>query len=247
SNTVQAFLEPYALIAESLADFRRRLDAAGFTLPAGYRLEFGGEDEQRSEAIAKLVSFAVPLLVVMAGTIVLAFNSFRLASLIFVVAFLSVGLAQMGVWLFGYPMGFIAIIGTMGLVGLAINDSIVVLTALRTDPRAAQANVDQTAEVVLDATRHILATTFTTIGGFLPLILFGGRFWPPMATAIAGGVAGASILALYLVPSVFIAMKRRDLDREGDEPEVVRPVRVARRAARRVANVAGVLTGSWPR
>jgi multidrug efflux pump subunit AcrB len=214
TNTVQAFLVPYALIADSLVDLRARLDASDFTLPAGYRIEFGGEDEQRSEAIGKLVSFAVPLLVVMAGTIVLAFNSFRFAGLIFVVAFLSIGLAQLGVWLFGYPMGFVAIIGTMGLVGLAINDAIVVLTALRADKRSCEADVEQTAAVVLDATRHVLATTFTTIGGFLPLILFGGRFWPPMATAIAGGVAGASILALYLVPAVFIAMQRRDLARE---------------------------------
>ena len=42
-------------------------------------------------------------------------------------------------------------------------------------------------EVVVDATRHIVSTTATTIGGFLPLILFGGTFWPPLATAIAGG------------------------------------------------------------
>ena len=69
-----------------------------------------------------------------------------------------------------------------------------------------------TADVVLDATRHILATTMTTIGGFLPLIVFGGRFWPPMATAIAGGVIGASILALYFVPSVFVVFQSRKQD-----------------------------------
>jgi multidrug efflux pump subunit AcrB len=212
-NTVQGFLVPYQLIAESLADFRARLEASSFNLPPGYRIEFGGENEQRSEAISELAAFALPLFVVMAGTIVLTFNSFRLASLIFVVAFLSIGLALVGVWLFGYPMGFLAIIGTMGLVGLAINDAIVMLTALREDPRTQLADVDETAEVVIDATRHILSTTFTTIGGFLPLILFGGRFWPPMATAIAGGVGGASILALYLVPSVYIAIRRHDLMR----------------------------------
>ncbi len=212
-NTVQGFLVPYQLIADSLADFRARLDAAHFELPPGYHIEFGGESEQRSEAISNLAAFALPLFVVMAGSIVLTFNSFRLAAVIFVVAFLSIGLALLGVWMFGHPMGFLAIIGTMGLVGLSINDAIVVLTALREDDRAAAADVEETAAVVIDATRHILSTTFTTIGGFLPLIVFGGRFWPPMATAIAGGVGGASILALYLVPSVYIAIQRQDLRR----------------------------------
>jgi len=208
SNTVQAYLAPYAFISDSLADFERRRKEAGLEIPSGYRIEFGGEDEQRTEAVSSLMAFALPLFVVMIGAIVLSFNSFRLAAVIFAVAFLSIGLAILGVWLFGHPMGFIAIVGTMGLVGLAINDAIVVLAALREDAAAQRADVEGTADVVVDATRHILATTFTTMGGFLPLILFGGRFWPPMATAIAGGVAGASILALYFVPSVFIALRR---------------------------------------
>jgi len=210
ANTVQAFLVPYAFIADSLADFRTRLDASGFALPEGYRLELGGEDEQRSEAMGKLAAFALPLFVIMAGAVILSFNSFRMAGIIGAVAFLSVGLAIFGVWLFGYPMGFVAIVGTMGLVGLAINGGIVVLSALRADPRARSAEVEPTADVVVGATRHIVATTLTTIGGFLPLILDGGRFWPPMATAIAGGVGGSAILALYLVPSLFALSARRD-------------------------------------
>ncbi len=209
-NSVKAMLMPYAIIAESLKDFKRRLAVSDFELPPGYRLEFGGEAEERGETLDRLALFAFPLFVVMAGTIVLTFNSFRMAAIIFVVAVMSVGLALLGVWMFGYPMGFVAIVGTMGLVGLAINDAIVVLTALRSSAEAREGEVEETREVVIGATRHVLATTLTTIGGFLPLIFFGGRFWPPMATAIAGGVGGSSILALFLVPSMFIWFARRD-------------------------------------
>ncbi len=208
-NRVQGYLMPYTLIAESLNDFRRRIAESEIEFPPGYWMEIGGEAEERSEAMSKLALFAMPLFVVMAGTIILSFNSFRMAFIIFVVAFLSIGLALFGVWLFGYPLGFVAIVGVMGLVGLAINDSIVVLTALRASAGARAGDLDETRSVVIGATRHILATTFTTIGGFLPLIFFGGRFWPPMATAIAGGVGGASILALLLVPSMFVWMTRR--------------------------------------
>ncbi len=213
TNTIQAFLVPYTLIAESLADFRGRLDAAGVDLPVGYRIEFGGEDELRGESMSNLMAFALPLLVLMAATAVLAFDSFRYASIVWIVALLSIGLALLGVWAFGYPMGFVAIVGTMGLMGLAINDAIVVLAALRSNPRCRDGDLDVVENVVVGATRHILATTFTTIGGFLPLILFGGRFWPPLATAIAGGVGGASILALYLVPATFLLLHRGDLRR----------------------------------
>lgn len=208
-NTVQAFLVPYTLISESLADFRARLDAAGLVLPEGYRLELGGESEQRNEALGKLMAFALPLFVLMGGSIVLSFNSFRMAGVIFAVAFLSVGLGQLGVWLFGYPMGFVAIVGTMGLVGVAINDSIVVLSALRADARTLAGEIDGTVEVVVASARHVIATTLTTIGGFVPLLIWGGRFWPPMAAAIAVGVAGSTIVALFFVPAVHCALQRR--------------------------------------
>ena len=60
-------------------------------------------------------------------------------------------------------------------------------------------------DVVVDASRHIVSTTLTTIGGFIPLIVNGGKFWPPLATAIAGGVALALMetLADYGTVSYF--------------------------------------------
>jgi multidrug efflux pump subunit AcrB len=135
--------------------------------------------------------------------VVVTFNSFRYAGMIFLVAFLSVGLALFGVRSFGWPLGFTAIVGTLGLVGLAINGAIVVLSLLRENEAARRGDRAAIVDTTLGATRHILSTTLTTVGGFLPLIVFGGTFWPPLATAIAGGVSGAAILALYLTPALF--------------------------------------------
>jgi len=213
TNTIQAYLDPFMLPAEALAAIRDELDAAGYQPPRGYRLEFGGDAEQRSEALSNFAAFAGPLLVMMAASVILSFNSFRYAGIVLLVAVLSVGLALWGVWLFGHPLGFVAIVGTMGLVGLAINGAIVVLSALRADEDARAGDSQAAEDVVINASRHIISTTLTTIGGFLPLILFGGRFWQPMATAIAGGVGGSAILALYMTPALFIVLARRDARR----------------------------------
>ena len=56
-------------------------------------------------------------------------------------------------------------------------------------------------DVVVSCTRHIVATTLTTIAGFIPLLVGGGTFWPPLAVVIAGGVGGATLLALVLAPA----------------------------------------------
>ena len=208
-NTVQAFLEPFVLPAHTVDDFTRRMEASDFSLPAGYRIQYGGAKKEREDSQSNLFGVFAPLLVLMVGTIIVTFNSFRLASIIFAVALQSVGLALLTIWIFGYPMGFMAIIGTMGLIGLAINDSIVVLAALNADEDARAGDAGRIRDIVVEGTRHIIATTLTTIGGFLPLVVFGGLFWPPLAMAVAGGMVGATILALIFVPSVFVLIVRR--------------------------------------
>ena len=155
---------------------------------------------ERSHAVDSLLANAVVLFALIILALVVAFRSFGAALIILTVGGLAIGLGPLALWSFQYPFGFMAIVGTMGLVGIAINDSIVVLAALRESEGAQGGNVNAMANVVVGCTRHVLATTVTTIVGFTPLILGGGRFWPPLAITIAGGVAGSTFLALYLVP-----------------------------------------------
>ena len=205
-NTVQGFLEAGALPATALAELEQRLQDQNFELPPGFRLEYGGEADARGSAIGNLLSTVGILTVLMVATLVLSFNSFGLAALIGGVAILAVGLAALALKVFGSLFGFTAILGTLGLIGLAINDSIVVLAALRDDPAAREGNPKATERVVMKATRHVVATTVTTITGFIPLLLDQTGFWPPLAIAIAGGLGGATVLALYFVPSAHILM-----------------------------------------
>jgi multidrug efflux pump subunit AcrB len=163
---------------------------------------------------------------------VLAFRSFTLAGIVAVTGALSVGLGMLSLWLGGWPLGFNPILGSAGLVGVAINASIVVLAALRADPRAATGEVPAMVTAVTGTTRHIVATTLTTVGGFLPLILLsGGDFWPPLAVVIAGGVGLAMPLGLVLTPALYrLAVGVRMVRRAHAEPraaDVAEPVHAA--------------------
>ncbi len=205
-NEVKAHITSGILPAHVVAAFQERLEASDLELPLGYTLEYGGEAAERDNAVGNLFASVAPLMVVMVASLVLAFGSFRLAGLIGGVGFLSIGLGMAMLWLFDYPIGFMAIIGTMGLVGVAINDSIVVLAALRDDPSAREGDRNGIRRVVFRSTRHVVATSLTTLAGFAPLVLWGGAFWAPLAVTIAGGVAGATLLALYFVPCVYAMM-----------------------------------------
>ena len=208
-NTVQGFLQAGVLPAEILSQFQAKLADRNFDLPPGYTFAFGGESEERSDAVGGLISTVGVITVVMIAVLVLSLGSFLLAGTISVVAIASFGLGIFSVWLFGYPFGFNPIIGTVGLIGVAVNDSIVVLDALANHPVAKTGNRKAIQEVVLHSTRHVLTTTLTTAIGFVPLLLSGGEFWPPLVVAIAGGVIGATLLALYFIPAAFYLLKAR--------------------------------------
>ena len=206
-NTIQGFLEAGILPAEILSQFKTNLTNNDFDLPPGYSFEFGGESEERGDAIGGLVSTVGVIIIVMVAVLVLSLGSFPLAAVIGVVAIASFGLGIFSIWLFGYPFGFNPIIGTVGLIGVAVNDSIVVLSAISNHPVAKTGNAKAIQEVVLHSTRHVLTTTLTTAIGFVPLLLSGGEFWPPLAVAIGGGVIGATLLALYFIPAAYYSLK----------------------------------------
>jgi len=134
---------------------------------------------------------------------VLTFNSFRLSAVAFVVAGLSAGLSILALALFQYPFGITAVIGVIGSIGVSINAAIIVLTGLQDNPRAASGDRGAMVDVVMGSSRHIVSTTITTFGGFLPLILAGGGFWPPFAMSIAGGVLLSTVIAFYFTPPMF--------------------------------------------
>ncbi|QDT35663.1 efflux RND transporter permease subunit [Stratiformator vulcanicus] len=209
-NTVQGFINAGVLPSTVLEPFRRRvaesIEAGRIVLPPGYSIDVGGESAARDRAVGNLLAFVGVLGTIMVATLVLSFHSFRMAGIIGAVGFLSVGCGLGALYVAGYPFGFMAIVGTMGLVGVAINDAIVVLAALREDPLARSGDVDAIHRIAMRETRHVVATTITTIAGFIPLLVDGGKFWPPLAVSIAGGVAGATLLALTFVPASLVLL-----------------------------------------
>lgn len=208
-NEVQAFLVAGTIPAGVQADAEQRLKASGFQLPPGYQLGFGGAEAERDDAVGNLMVHVALISTLMICTLVISLRSFRHAGIILLTGGLSMGAGIGALWIFDCPMGFMGIVGMMGMIGVAINDSIMVLAAIQEDPRARGGDLDAMCRLVVRNTRHILATTITTIAGFLPLLASGGEFWPPVVLAISGGVGWATILAVLFVPGMMLALGRQ--------------------------------------
>jgi multidrug efflux pump subunit AcrB len=202
-NTVQAFLMPGVLPEAALRDALAAVEASGLTLPEGVRIETGGDADARNSTIDALLAPLGLIITLTIATVVLTFNSFRLSLIAFAVAGLSAGLSMLSLALFNFPFGINAIIGVIGSIGVSINAALIVLSGLQENEAAASGDVRAMEDVVAGSSRHIISTTITTFGGFLPLILGGGGFWPPFAMAVGGGVLLSATLAFWFTPPLF--------------------------------------------
>ncbi|MGF1863247.1 efflux RND transporter permease subunit, partial [Photobacterium profundum] len=211
-NVIEGYIRAGVLPQTALDHFQANISEYQKTIPAGYRIELGGESAERNESVSNLLANLSMVVTLLVMVVVISFNSFRLSLIIFTVGLLAAGLGLLSVWSFSYPFGFTVIIGLLGLVGLAINAAIVILAELKADKDAINGDSNAILAAVMSCTRHITSTTITTIGGFMPLILAGGGFWPPFAVAIAGGTLLTTMISFYFVPAVFrLAVYKKSL------------------------------------
>ncbi|MDF1851822.1 MAG: efflux RND transporter permease subunit [Verrucomicrobiales bacterium] len=205
---------PIDITNEILAD----LEASEFSLPAGYRLDLGGEAENQGDAVGNLLLYLPVIVTVTIAILILSFKSVRIASILLTTAFLSVGYGLFATWVMQFPVSFNTILGCIGLVGLAFNDNIVSLAAIYSNRKARVGDVEAITEEILGCGRHLISTTLTTIGSFLPLlILIGGQFWPPLAIVLAGGVGGATFLAAVFTPAAYRLIAARKYRKKAEK------------------------------
>lgn len=208
-NTVQGFIARGVLPEEVLKQAQVLLAENPLGLAPGYRLEVGGDADARAETTRNLAAAAGLVVTLTVVAIFLTFGSYRLSLVTAAVAVLSMGLSLLALAVFQYPFGIQALIGTIGSIGVSVNAAIIVLTALQRDPEAVRGDLTAMRRVVSRQARHILSTTITTVGGFIPLIVAGGGFWPPFAMAIAGGVLLSTLVSFYFTPPMFALVMRR--------------------------------------
>ena len=176
-------------------------------LPPGYSIIVGGEAESRGQSQSQIYSSAIIYILLITIGLVFALNSFRQTAIILSVAIFSVGLSFLGLKVGQQNYGFIGTVGALGLIGLSINDSIIVLSHIKEKANQIAMTKADLIEVVIRSTRHIITTSLTTLGGFLPLI-FANIFFRPLAWGMSIGVLGATMTALLYIPAMFIFLKK---------------------------------------
>lgn len=201
-----------ATIVEQL---KPKLEAFEKTLPVGYKLEIGGSVESSADSQAPIIAVVPLMLFAMATILMVQLQSFSRLFLVFAVAPTALIGVVVALLVSNAPMGFVAILGVLALIGILIRNSVILVVQiehLRSEGVSAW-------HAVIEATEHRMRPIMlTAAAATLALIPISREiFWGPMAYAMMGGIVVGTALTLLFLPALYVAWFR--IPREDDKPE----------------------------
>ncbi|ANY77235.1 ACR family transporter [Microvirga ossetica] len=176
------------------------------TLPAGYGVAVAGPVEESAKSQGPITAVVPLMLFVMATILMLQLQSF--SRLFLVVAVAPLGLIGVVAAMLpsGAPMGFVAILGVLALVGILIRNSVILVVQIEDLRREGRAPWEAVVEATMHRTRPILLTAAAASLALIPISR--EVFWGPMAYAMMGGIIVGTALTLVFLPALYVAWFR---------------------------------------
>ncbi len=196
-------------LSEVVTDVDQRLRS--FSPPPGYQVALAGEQSDFSEARARMLRALLLSGLAVYLILVIQFQSFKHPLTVMSaipLQFIGVGAALI---LAGKYVSMPALLGIVLLVGVVVNNSIMLLEFARDSMRQGATPAQAVQDAVQARFRPIMMTSLSTIMGMLPLALevaVGAERFSPIATVIIGGVSASTVLTLIVVPTLFVALER---------------------------------------
>ena len=204
--TVQADTAPGLEAATVVKVLSSEIAAFKSQLPAGYDVVAGGTVEESAKAEASIFAVFPLMILIMITILMVQLQSFQRLFLVLATAPLALIGVAAALLIARAPMGFVAILGVVSLIGMVIRNSVILIGQIDTEIAAGQ----HPWNAVIVATEHrlrpILLTAAAAILGMIPIA--PTVFWGPMAYAVMGGLVVATLLTLVFLPALYVAWFR---------------------------------------
>ena len=200
-------------VGEIVAEFEPKLVEMKGHWGQGYDYKFAGELETQGETFASAGQMAIVALFLVFSVLVIQFNSFTQPFIIMLtIPFAFIG-TFLGFFLLQIPISFPAVIGMIALTGIVVNNAIVMIETMNSHREKGLSVTDAAARGAADRLRPILTTSITTIVGLIPLAL-SDPTWFPLASAISFGLVASTLIALLVIPCLYLLLTERTGERK---------------------------------
>jgi multidrug efflux pump len=171
------------------------------------QIEYGGQYEETAESIDSLMSSFLVAILLVYTILATQFQSFSQPMIVMAAIPLSFIGVAIGFFVTNSPIGMIALVGVVGLAGMVVNDSLVMVDFINERRRGGLDLREAVLTAAVLRLRPIFLTTITTVAGLLPLAMSGAAspLLSPMANAICWGLSFATVLTLVLIPCLYYA------------------------------------------
>jgi multidrug efflux pump len=201
--TVQADVRPEITGNDATKKVYADLAALRQSLPPGYRIDIGGSLERSQQSMEFLLKPVPVMIVIIISLLMIQLQKIPLMILAVLTAPLGIIGVSLSMLLTMRPMGFVAELGILALSGMIIRNSVILIDQIEQHIKAGETPWDAIIDSAILRFRPIMLTAAAAILGMVPLI--PSTFWGPMAVAIAGGLLGATILTLLVLPTMYAA------------------------------------------
>ena len=183
-----------------------KISAIAASLPLGYRIDVGGATESSRKAQASIAAVMPLALGVILILLMVQLHSMKKMALVLATAPLGMIGVSAVLAIFQVPFGFVAMLGTIALAGMIMRNSVILIDQIDQDLAAGIAPWEAVVGSTLRRFRPIVLTALAAILAMIPLT--HSTFWGPMAWAIMGGLAVATVLTLVVLPALYAASYR---------------------------------------
>ncbi|AAZ35621.1 efflux RND transporter permease subunit [Pseudomonas savastanoi pv. phaseolicola] len=201
-GAVRDAIQPTDLVKQ----LQPEIDKFAAGLPVGYKVATGGTVEESSKAQGPIASVAPLMLFLMATFLMIQLHSIQKMFLVASVAPLGLIGVVLALIPTGTPLGFVAILGVLALIGIIIRNSVILVTQIDAYERSGYLPWDAVVEATEHRRRPILLTAAAASLGMIPIAR--EVFWGPMAYAMIGGIIIATLLTLLFLPALYVAWYR---------------------------------------
>jgi multidrug efflux pump subunit AcrB len=199
---VTAFVKKGALANDILKEIVPKLNE--LRMPTGYYYKLAGEAESEKEAFGgSFMTVVILTIFLFIAILVLEFKTFKGTLIVLSVIPLGVIGGVLALWLSGNPMSFVAILGFIGLAGIEVKNSILLVdftNQLRAEGKSLDDAIREAGEVRF---LPIVLTSLTAIGGLLPIAVNPNPLVSPLALVLIGGLISSTLLSRIVTPIVY--------------------------------------------